>query len=74
MSTTEFFRHSAHPPAIQALQDVLRDHPDRMCRWAQNPSILADNNRAEQELRLLVIGRKISFGPQSEAGPGSGRS
>ena len=28
----------------------------------------ADNNRAERELRPLVIARKVSFGSQSEAG------
>ena len=28
----------------------------------------ADNNRAERELRPLVIARKISFGSQSENG------
>jgi transposase len=28
----------------------------------------ADNNRAERELRPLVIARKISFGSQSNAG------
>lgn len=28
----------------------------------------ADNNRAEWELRPLVIARKLSFGSQSEAG------
>ena len=33
-----------------------------------NRAIPADNNRAERELRPLVIARKISFGSQSEAG------
>jgi len=28
----------------------------------------ADNNRAERELRPLVIARKVSFGSQSDAG------
>jgi hypothetical protein len=31
-------------------------------------AVPADNNRAERELRPLVIARKVSFGSQSEAG------
>ncbi|MCP5524377.1 MAG: transposase [Verrucomicrobiales bacterium] len=34
----------------------------------EEPGHPADNNRAERELRPLVIARKISFGSQSEAG------
>ena len=33
-----------------------------------DPRIPAENNRAERELRPLVIARKVSFGSQSDAG------
>ena len=39
-----------------------------MYRWALDPRIPAENNRAERELRPLVIARKLSFGSQSDAG------
>jgi hypothetical protein len=60
--------HPAHHPAIQTMQDLFREHADWMYHWADDPQIPADNNRAERELRPLVIARKISFGSQSEAG------
>lgn len=60
--------HPAHHPAIQTMQDLFRTQSDRMYHWADDPQIPADNNRAERELRPLVIARKISFGSQSEAG------
>ena len=41
---------------------------DRLYHWADDPSIPADNNLAERELRPLVIARKISFGSQSDDG------
>jgi transposase len=50
------------------MQDLFREQADRMYHWADDPRIPADNNRAERELRPLVIARKISFGSQSEAG------
>ncbi len=39
-----------------------------MFRWTLDPRIPAENNRAERELRQLVIARKVSFGSQSDAG------
>jgi hypothetical protein len=60
--------HPAHHPAVQTRQDLFREKADRMYHWADDPQIPADNNRAERELRPLVIARKISFGSQSEAG------
>ncbi len=60
--------HPAHHPAIQTMQDLFRKQADRMYHWADDPQIPADNNRAERELRPLVIARKISFGSQSEGG------
>jgi transposase-like protein len=58
----------ARHPAIQTMQDLFRQKADRLYHWADDPQIPADNNRAERELRPLVIARKISFGSQSDAG------
>lgn len=58
----------ARHPAIQTMQDLFRQKADRLYHWANDPHIPADNNRAERELRPLVIARKISFGSQSDAG------
>jgi len=41
---------------------------DRLCHWARDSTIPADNNLAERELRPLVVARKVSFGSQSERG------
>ncbi len=64
----QIVNHPAQHPAIQTMQDLFREQRDRMYHWADDPQIPADNNRAERELRPLVIARKISFGSQSEAG------
>ena len=58
----------AQHPGIQKIQNIFRDQAARLYHWAQTPAIPADNNRAERELRPLVIARKISFGSQSEQG------
>jgi len=58
----------ARHPAIQKIQDIFREKADRLYHWADDRNIPADNNRAERELRPLVIARKISFGSQSDAG------
>ncbi len=58
----------ARHPAIQTMQDLFRQKADRLYHWADNPQVPAENNRAERELRPLVIARKISFGSQSDAG------
>jgi len=55
-------------PGIHHIQDVFREKSKRMYRWALDPRIPAENNRAERELRPLVIARKVSFGSQSDAG------
>ena len=55
-------------PGIQKIQDVFREKDYRLFHWARDAAIPADNNRAERELRPLVIARKISFGSQSDAG------
>jgi hypothetical protein len=60
-------RQAKHP-AIQKVQDIFRQKAPRLYHWAEDRNIPADNNRAERELRPLVIARKISFGSQSDAG------
>lgn len=58
----------AQHPGVQKIQNIFRDRATRLYHWAKNSAIPADNNRAERELRPLVIARKISFGSQSEQG------
>ena len=53
---------------IRHIQDIFRDHADRLYHWVDNRNVPADNNRSERELRPTVIARKVSFGSQSEAG------
>jgi transposase len=60
-------RQAKHP-AIQKVQDIFRQKAPRLYHWAEDRNIPADNNRAERELRPLVIARKISFGSQSDDG------
>jgi transposase len=58
----------AQHPGIQRIQDIFRDNANRLYHWTRHPMIPAENNRAERELRPLVIARKISFGSQSQKG------
>ena len=58
----------AHHPAIQKIQAIFRENDKRLYHWAEDRHVPADNNRAERELRPLVIARKISFGSQSDRG------
>jgi transposase len=58
----------AQHPAIQKIQNLFREKAQRLYHWAADRAVPADNNRAERELRPLVIARKVSFGSQSEAG------
>jgi hypothetical protein len=55
-------------PAIQGIQNLFREKAARMYRWAADRRVPADNNRAERELRPLVIARKNSYGSQSSRG------
>ena len=64
----QIVNHPARHPALQTMQDLFRRKADRLYHGADDPQIPADNNRAERELRPLVIARKISFGSQSDAG------
>ena len=57
---------SARDPELQKVQNIFREHPDRVYHWARGPDIPAENNRAERGVRGLVIARKTSFGGQSE--------
>ena len=58
----------ARHEAIQKIQNIFRKNPHRLYHWARDPSIPAENNLAERDLRPLVVARKVSFGSQSEAG------
>ena len=62
----ELANRSAKDPALQNVQNIFREHADRMYHWARDPDIPAENNRAERGVRGLVIARKTSFGGQSE--------
>ncbi len=53
---------------IRQLQDIFREHPDRLYHWVTDRTVPPDNNRCERELRPTVIARKVSFGSQSDAG------
>ena len=59
---------SAQHPGIQKVQNIFRENQGRLYHWTRHPDIPAENNRAERELRPLVIARKISFGSQSQRG------
>jgi transposase len=61
-------RAPAQHPGIQKIQNLFREKAHRLYHWAKDRTVPADNNRAERELRPLVIARKVSFGSQSEAG------
>ena len=58
----------AQHPGIQKIQNIFREKAARLYHWSKSSAIPAHNNRAERELRPLVIARKISFGSQSEQG------
>ena len=60
-------RQGRHP-AIRKIQNIFREHRDRLYHWARDSSIPAENNLAERDLRPLVVARKVSFGSQSVAG------
>ena len=64
----ETVQTQAQHPGIQRIQNIFRENAPRLYHWARHPSIPAENNRAERELRPLVIARKISFGSQSDRG------
>jgi len=53
---------------IRQIQDIFREHPERLYHWVTDRQVPPDNNRCERELRPTVIARKVSFGSQSDAG------
>jgi transposase len=53
---------------IRRLQDIFREHANRLYHWVGDRAVPPDNNRCERELRPTVIARKVSFGSQSDAG------
>jgi transposase len=59
---------SASHAAVQQMQDLFRQKADRLYHWTRDPTIPAENNLAERELRPLVVARKVSFGSQSDRG------
>lgn len=65
---TAIVHRQASHAAIRKVQDIFRKHPKRLYHWTRDPTIPAENNLAERDLRPLVIARKVSFGSQSEAG------
>lgn len=54
--------------AIRSYQDIFKKGQGRLFEWAEDRNVPADNNRAERELRPVIIARKTSFGSQSERG------
>ena len=58
----------ARHPGVQKMQNIFRENEQKLYQWTRHPDIPAENNRAERELRPLVIARTISFGSQSERG------
>ncbi len=58
----------AQHPGIQKIQNIFSRERAPALPLDASSYIPAENNRAERELRPLVIARKISFGSQSEQG------
>lgn len=58
----------AQHQAVRSFQDIFRANHHRLYLWADNRAIPADNNRAERDLRPIVIARKVSHGSQSDKG------
>jgi transposase len=58
----------ARHQGIRRIQDIFRQHEERLYLWAANRAIPADNNLAERDLRPSVIARKVSFGSVTDAG------
>jgi transposase len=54
--------------AIRRIQDIFREHANRLYHWAHDRRVPAHNNLAERDLRPSVIARKVSFGSNSTAG------
>ena len=59
----------AQAPEGKALRSLL-NHREGLSVFLERPWVPMDNNFAERELRGPVIGRRLSFGSDSEAGAG----
>lgn len=60
--------HPADPKKLANLKQQLSIHEDALFTCLVIPGIPADNNRAEQAIRKLVLKRKKSFGCRTTAG------
>ncbi len=68
-SSIEMMMQESHNQlGIRNIQDLFIDKRERLYHWAKSREVPAENNRAERELRPLVVARKVSFGSQSDAG------
>ena len=65
---SEIINSPAQHLGIKNIQNIFKKNKNRMYHWAKDRDVPADNNFAEQELRQVVIARKVSFGSQSEKG------
>lgn len=54
--------------AATTLQKRIVKYRDDLIRFVTHPDVEFHNNRAERQLRPLVIGRKVSFGSQTQGG------
>ena len=59
----------AQTPEGKALRSLL-NHREGLSVFLERPSVPMDNNASERALRGPVIGRRLSFGSDSEAGAG----
>lgn len=60
--------HPLDPKPLAALKALLVEYDHALFTCLQFEGIPCDNNRAERDLRSLVIKRKKSFGSRTEAG------
>ena len=54
---------------VKLLRSLL-NHREGLCVFVDKPFVPMDNNRGELSLRGAVIGRRLSFGSDSEKGAG----
>ena len=56
------------PQKLKTIKQSLADNAERYFTCLLQPGIPADNNKAEQGLRHIVLKRKISYGSKSQKG------
>jgi len=64
----EALNKNANHLGIRRIQDIFRENENRMYHWVDDRRVAPDNNFCEQEIRTIVIARKVSFGSQSVNG------